>query len=87
MIFLDTSFLIDYSRDPQLNDCILDEHDIAVLVISYHEIMTGLKRLRVKRELVFSDTSLMRLKLFPMINRLQCIQGISKVAICYLVTE
>lgn len=53
MIFLDTSFLIDYSRNPQLKDIISDEHDTAVSVISYHEIMTGLKRLRVKRELDF----------------------------------
>lgn len=53
MIFLDTSFLIDYSRNPQLKDNISDANDTAVSVISYHEIMTGLKRLRVKRELDF----------------------------------
>ena len=53
MIFLDTSFLIDYSRNPHLKEFISDEQDNVVSVISYHEIMTGLKRMRVKRELDF----------------------------------
>jgi predicted nucleic acid-binding protein len=79
VIFLDTSFLIDYSRNPQLYEYILDEHDSVVSVISYHEIMTGLKRMRVKRELDFSDTCLKRLKSFHMIKRLQYVQAISRV--------
>ena len=53
MIFLDTSFLIDYARDPNLVEYIEGEKDTVVSVISYHEIMAWLKRLRGKRELNF----------------------------------
>ncbi len=53
MIFLDTSFLIDYLRDPSLVTYIPDEEEPVVSVISYHEILAGLKRLKVKRELDF----------------------------------
>ena len=53
MIFLDTSFLIDYSRNPDLVNCISGDEEPVVSVISYHEIMAGLKRLKGKRELEF----------------------------------
>ena len=65
MIFLDTSFLIDFSRNPGLVDFISQEEESVVSVISYHEIMTGLKRLRVKRELDFFERLFSEITLIP----------------------
>jgi len=50
MIVLDTSFLIDYFRDPGLESYISEGEKTAVTVISYYEIMAGIKRLRSKQE-------------------------------------
>ncbi len=50
MIVLDTSFLIDYFRGVESTYNLVDDEDVAVTVITYHEIMTGLKRKRRKKE-------------------------------------
>jgi predicted nucleic acid-binding protein len=50
MIVLDTSFLIDFFRDQSLQSYVPEEEKSAVTVISYYEIMSGIKRLRSKQE-------------------------------------
>ena len=50
MIVLDTSFLIDFFRDQSLQSYVPEEEKSAVTVISYFEIMAGIKRLRSKQE-------------------------------------
>ncbi|MDT8357465.1 MAG: type II toxin-antitoxin system VapC family toxin [Methanomicrobiaceae archaeon] len=50
MILLDTSFLIDYVRDSSLAGHLPEQENSAVTVISYFEILTGLQRLRSRRE-------------------------------------
>ena len=50
MIVLDTSFLIDFFRDRDLQSYLPEEEKAAVTVISYYEIMSGIKRLRSKHE-------------------------------------
>jgi len=51
MIVLDTSFIIDYFRGVKATyDIINDDDDIATTTISYHEILTGLKRKKSKRK-------------------------------------
>jgi predicted nucleic acid-binding protein len=65
VIFLDTSFLIDYSRNSRLVDYISEEEESVVSVISYHEIMAGLKRLRGKRELEFFENLFGEITIIP----------------------
>lgn len=50
MIVLDTSFLIDYFRDENLVDCLPQGEKPAVSVITYYEIMAGVKRLKSPKE-------------------------------------
>jgi len=51
MIVLDTSFVIDYFRGVSTTyDLVSDEDEVAITTITYHEIMTGLKRKRSRRE-------------------------------------
>jgi predicted nucleic acid-binding protein len=50
MIVLDTSFLIDYFRNPGLESYVSEGEKTAVTVISFYEIMAGIKRLRSKQE-------------------------------------
>ena len=50
MIVLDTSFLIDYFRNDSLRDTIPQGENVAVTVISYYEIMAGIRRLKSPRE-------------------------------------
>lgn len=50
MIVLDTSFLIDFFRDWNLESYVPDGKRAAVSVISYYEIMAGIKRFRSKQE-------------------------------------
>ncbi len=51
MIVLDTSFIIDYFRGVEATYGLIDKgEDIAITTITYHEIMTGLKRRRRKKE-------------------------------------
>jgi predicted nucleic acid-binding protein len=50
MIVLDTSFLIDYFRDRELESYLPEGEKAVVTVISYYEIMAGIKRLRSKNE-------------------------------------
>ena len=51
MIVLDTSFIIDYFRGVEATYGLIDEgEDIAITTITYHEILTGLKRKRSKKE-------------------------------------
>lgn len=50
MILLDTSFLIDLFRNGDLGQLIPDDETPAVTVISYYEIMAGVRRLKAKKE-------------------------------------
>jgi predicted nucleic acid-binding protein len=50
MIVLDTSFLIDYFRDRELESWLPEGEKTAVTVISFYEIMAGIKRLRSQQE-------------------------------------
>lgn len=50
MIVLDTSFLIDYFRNEELSSFIPDGEKACVTVISYYEIMAGIRRLKSPRE-------------------------------------
>jgi predicted nucleic acid-binding protein len=50
MIVLDTSFLIDYFRDRELQSSLPEGEKATVTVISFYEIMAGIKRLRSKQE-------------------------------------
>jgi predicted nucleic acid-binding protein len=53
MIVLDTSFLIDYFRDRELESYLPEGEKAVVTVISFYEIMAGIKRLRSKNEEMF----------------------------------
>jgi len=54
LIVLDTSFLIDYFRNEELRECIPVGEKPAVTVISYYEIVSGLRRAKsVKEERFF----------------------------------
>ncbi|MFO7966938.1 MAG: type II toxin-antitoxin system VapC family toxin [Archaeoglobaceae archaeon] len=50
MIILDTSFLIDYFRGVPTTKSLIEGENVAVTTITYHEIMTGVKRKKAKRE-------------------------------------
>lgn len=50
MIILDTSFLIDFFRDEHLISVIPDDQKPAVTVISYYEIMAGVRRIKSPKE-------------------------------------
>jgi predicted nucleic acid-binding protein len=54
MIELDTSFLIDYFKGVEETKHLVEsEDDVAITAITYHEIKTGLKRKKVKKEETF----------------------------------
>jgi len=50
MILLDTSFLIDYFRGVEETRRIVNGETCVTTVITYHEIMAGVRRLRAKKE-------------------------------------
>jgi len=50
MIVLDTSFLIDYFRDREFESWLPEGEKTAVTVITFYEIMAGIKRLRSQQE-------------------------------------
>lgn len=52
MILLDTSFLIDFFRGVEATSSFVEDN-VAVTVITYHEIMTGVKRKRATKEAEF----------------------------------
>jgi len=52
MILLDTSFLIDFFRGVKATRDFVEDN-VAVTVITYHEIMTGVKRKRATKETEF----------------------------------
>ncbi|GBC71194.1 tRNA(fMet)-specific endonuclease VapC [Candidatus Calditenuaceae archaeon HR02] len=53
MILLDTSFLIDYFRGVEATRDIVKDQEVSTTVITYHEISTGLKSAKAKREEIF----------------------------------
>ena len=65
MIVLDTSFLIDYFRGVKVTCSLVDEEDIAITTITYHEILTGLKRKRSKREEKFFKRFFSEIRMLP----------------------
>ena len=66
MIVLDTSFLIDYFRGVKATyDLVGEGDDIAVTTVTYHEILTGLKRKRSKKEEKFFRRFFSEVKILP----------------------
>ncbi len=65
MIVLDTSFLIDYFRGVRATYSLVNEDDIAITTITYHEILTGLKRKRSKREEKFFKRFFSEIRMLP----------------------
>ena len=65
MIVLDTSFLIDYFKGVKATYSLVDEDDIAITTITYHEILTGLKRKRSKREEKFFKRFFSEIRTLP----------------------
>jgi len=65
MIVLDTSFLIDYFRGVKVTYSLVDKEDIAITTITYHEILTGLKRKRSKREEKFFKRFFSEIRMLP----------------------
>ncbi len=66
MIVLDTSFVIDYFRGVSTTyDLVSDEDEVAITTITYHEIMTGLKRKRSKREEKIFKRFFSEIKILP----------------------
>ena len=66
MIVLDTSFLIDYFRGVEATyDLVSEDDDVAVTAITYHEILTGLKRKRSKKEEKFFKRFFSEVKILP----------------------
>jgi predicted nucleic acid-binding protein len=68
LIILDTSFLIDYFRNETLRDLLPSGEKSCVTVLSYYEIMAGIRRLRSPREEkffrhFFSDVEILELTL------------------------
>lgn len=52
MIILDTSFLIDLFKGERRTLSILDS-DVATTIITYHEILSGIKHKKAKKEEMF----------------------------------
>ena len=50
MIVLDTSYLIDFFKNEELKNLIPDNDKPAATIISYHEIMAGIQRLKSPKE-------------------------------------
>ncbi|AEA46438.1 PIN domain-containing protein [Archaeoglobus veneficus] len=51
MIVLDTSFLIDYFKGVEETKHLVKSNDnVAITTVTYHEIKTGLKRKKMKKE-------------------------------------
>jgi len=53
VIILDTSFLIDLAKDERLAGALPEDEVPVTTVITYYEIMAGLKRFRSKKEMAF----------------------------------
>ncbi len=65
MIVLDTSFLIDYFKGVKTTQGLVDEDDIAITTITYHEILTGLKRKKSKKEKKFFKKFFSGVRILP----------------------
>ena len=67
MIVLDTSFLIDYFRGVEATHDLVDEDDVdvAITTITYHEILTGLKRRKSKKEEKFFKRFFSEVRILP----------------------
>lgn len=66
MIVLDTSYIIDYLRGVDAaRDLVDDGDEIAITVVTYHEIMTGLKRKKSRREEKILRRFLSEIRILP----------------------
>ncbi len=68
MIVLDTSFLIDYFRGVEVTRNLVKdiaEDDVAVTVITYHEVLTGLKRRKSRKEEKFFKKFFSEIRILP----------------------
>ena len=64
MILLDTSFLIDFFRGVEATSGFVEDN-VAVTVITYHEIMTGVKRKRATKETEFFRRFFAQVRILP----------------------
>ena len=65
MIVLDTSFLIDYFKGVKATQGLVYEDDIAITTITYHEILTGLKRKKSKKGEKFFKRFFSEVRILP----------------------
>jgi len=63
MIILDTSFLIDFFKGEEGTLAII-RSDIATTVMTYHEILSGIKHKKAKREEKFFRRFFSKIKIF-----------------------
>jgi tRNA(fMet)-specific endonuclease VapC len=66
LILLDTSFLIDFFRNSHLKSCLPSGEKAAVTVISYYEIMAGIRRLKSKNEEKFFHHFFSDIEILPL---------------------
>ncbi len=53
MIVLDTSVLIDYFKGKNKSFDIVENSDVVTTVVTYHEILSGIKHKKAKKEEIF----------------------------------
>jgi len=65
MIILDTSFLIDFFRNAHLASAIPADSKPATTVISYYEVMSGIKRIKSPKESQFFSHFFSDIEILP----------------------
>lgn len=65
MIILDTSFLIDFFRNGDLASAIPNDITPATTVISYYEVMSGIKRIKSPKEAQFFSHFFSDIEILP----------------------
>ena len=63
MILLDTTFLIDYFRGRESLEHLIENDTGVTTTLNYHEIMTGVKRSKSKREELFFKSFFTKIEL------------------------
>jgi tRNA(fMet)-specific endonuclease VapC len=71
MILLDTTFLIDYFRGWEILENLIENDTGITTTLNYHEIMTGVKRSKSKREELFFKTFFTKIELLDLPPLLQ----------------
>lgn len=66
MIVLDTGFIVDYLRGVETTrNLVSEDEDVAVTTITYHEILTSLKRKKSKKEEKFFRKFFSEVRILP----------------------